>query len=343
MIERLTMPQAPEPLKKSSVPNLGRPSVTVAICTRDRPRHLDECLRQLAKSDYRPFSIVVVDNAPSDRHSREVALRWGARYEVEETPGLTRARNRAARLSDSEIIAYLDDDALPDPDWLQEITAPFEDRHVMAVAGRVIPWSQAEDHRPASNVRGTSESGTVGGHEPAIFTQRTPSWFAATAFGAVGIGANMAFRRGAFALAPGFDERLGPGGVLYAGEEYQVWTELIRRGYAVVYTPAAVVRHPFAPDAGEDIRARYLKSNFGVGAYTVYLIAEYPDYAIDVLAYVLRRLLGGSSPRGDAKPERPIGVSAWSAAWAVLRGAMTYLQKGASAVPMRDRHPLLRK
>ena len=333
------------PFGKPSPENQRRdrrfPTVTVVVCTRNRPKHLDECLRHLAASDYPPFEVLIIDNAPSDNASREVALGWGARYEVEPEPGLTRARNRAARLVESEVIAFLDDDALAAPDWLREITSSFEQESVVAVAGRVVPWSSSDEHRGASSGRGTSNSGTVGGADRVAFSQNTDDWFLNAAFGGVGIGANMAFRRDAFTVGPGFDERLGPGGLLHAGEEYQAWVELIRRGKTVVYTPAAVVRHPYDPDTGGEIRRRYIRSYFGVGCYTAYLLAEYPAHAAKTLRYAFRRLAGGPNMRNDTKITRPEGVTRFSVLRAFCSGVLTYVFRGRSVVPMRKRRSLL--
>src|SRR5690348_12347934 len=90
------------------------PSCSVVICTRDRPRYLERCLNALGALDYPCFEIVVVDNAPSDGRTRDLAQRRQARYVVEPTPGLSRARNRGALESTGEIVAYLDDDAIVD-------------------------------------------------------------------------------------------------------------------------------------------------------------------------------------------------------------------------------------
>lgn len=318
-----------------------QPSVTLAVCTRNRPRHLNRCLEQLSQLGYPHFEVLVVENAPLDEKTRQVASSWRVCYEVEPEAGLSRARNRAASLARTELIAYLDDDALPEPSWVRDLAAPFRDPEVMAVAGRVIPCGDTELERAAANVRGTSSRGTVGNDELRIFSRHTESWFILAGFGAVGIGANMAFRRSAFTFWPGFDERLGSGGVLYAAEEYHAFLELIRRGKRVVYTPHAVVRHPYAPGAGEDLRRRYLSSCRGVGAYLAYLLAEYPEHTVETLGYAARRLLGGPSVRNDAKVVRPEGVTAWSTAWALCSGPVVYWREGRKAPAFRERPPLL--
>ena len=94
------------------------PSCAVIICTRDRPEHLDRCLEAVSHLTYPKFDVVVVENVPQDTRPQEVANRWGVRYVVEPVAGLSRARNRGARACDAEILAYLDDDSQPEPEWL---------------------------------------------------------------------------------------------------------------------------------------------------------------------------------------------------------------------------------
>jgi len=91
---------------------------TVVICTRDRPEELDRCLDAVGAVAYPSFDVLVVDNGSSASGVRAIAQRWGARCVVEPRPGLSRARNRGAREARGELVAYLDDDARPEPGWL---------------------------------------------------------------------------------------------------------------------------------------------------------------------------------------------------------------------------------
>src|SRR5947209_6858962 len=112
---------------------VSMPSSSVVVCTRDRPDYLDRCLDALALLEYPHFDVLVVDNAPSDGRTREVAARWDTRYVQEPVAGLSRARNRGAMESSGEIVAYLDDDAIVDSGWLSGLAVEFSDSRVMAV------------------------------------------------------------------------------------------------------------------------------------------------------------------------------------------------------------------
>src|SRR5437016_5283605 len=93
-------------------------SCSVVVCTRNRPDHLNRCLEALSSVSYPRFDALVVDNAPADSRAKEVAERWGARYVVEPIVGLSRARNLGARTCSSDIVAFTDDDAVVDPEWV---------------------------------------------------------------------------------------------------------------------------------------------------------------------------------------------------------------------------------
>src|SRR5258705_12613799 len=112
------------------------PRFTVIICTRDRPSELEACLRGVQLLDYPEFEILVLDNAPSNVQTRELAQQFHVRYTLEPVAGLSRARNRGAQESSSELIAYIDDDAVPQKNWLEELAREFDDPQVAALSGR---------------------------------------------------------------------------------------------------------------------------------------------------------------------------------------------------------------
>src|SRR5437764_8670181 len=70
------------------------PSVSVVVCTRNRPDQLQLCLESLLQLSTKPAEILVVDNAPSDERTRRVCERLPVRYVLEPLPGQSRARNR---------------------------------------------------------------------------------------------------------------------------------------------------------------------------------------------------------------------------------------------------------
>lgn len=296
------------------------PSCSVVICTRDRPETLDRCLEAVSALDYRRFETVVVDNAPGDDRAREVAQRHGARRVVEPIPGLSRARNRGARESTGDLVAYLDDDAIADSGWLGGLAAEFSDPRVMAVTGRILPL-QPEGWQGRMSA---SMAGTDCGNQRRTFDLETPAWFKFANFGGIGIGASMAVRRSAFEFWSGFNPRLGRGAAIPAGEENYAFFELIAAGYRVVYTPAAVVWH-HAPQNFSELREQHLKTLVEAGAYLAFLVAERPDYRSCVLKFIRdgirgeRRIQDVRSAFGQKRI-----APRWREVCAGIRGGMLY-------------------
>ena len=308
------------------VPALHRdaclPSCTVVICTRNRPTHLDRCLKAVVRLVYSYFEVLVVDNAPRDVGTREVAAQWGVRYIIEPVPGLSRARNRGARACGTEIVAYLDDDELPDPEWLSALACEFKDPKVMAVTGRILPLRiETEAERLCASIDSAHASG---GEEPQVVNCQSAAWFERASFGGVGNGGNMAFRRCAFSIWRGFDERLGRGTILSGGEEHYAFFSLIDSGYHVVYTPRAVVRHPY-PCTMEELRARHLKAFAASAGYMTFLFFEEPRYQLAIIRYIVEWLLGTRRTwRPQVPGSRPRLVPRWRALLALLSGPWLY-------------------
>ena len=298
------------------------PTCTVVICTRNRPEQLERCLATVGCLEYPRFDVLVVDNAPSDEAASDIAARSGAHYIIEPTVGLSRARNRGARACKSEIVAYLDDDALPDRGWLTGLAREFEDPKVMAVTGRTFALKLGPE---AERLCALFGSGETGGPQWRKVDRQTPSWFELANFGGIGDG-NMAFRRCAFDLWPGFEERLGRGVTLDGGEEHHAFFSLIDRGHSVVYTPHAVMHHP-CPQTMRDLRARHLRDLAASTGYITLLFVEEPRYRRRLIKYVVEAL------QGTRRTWRhPVGASSlrivprWRMVLAYLYGSLLYLR-----------------
>jgi glycosyltransferase involved in cell wall biosynthesis len=204
---------------------------TVIVCTRNRPLLLRRCLEQLEKQASQSFEVLVVDNclAPSDACS--IAASFGARYILCPLIGLSHARNAGIAASYTDFLAFLDDDAIPERNWLCELLAEFSCQEVAAVTGQIV-------------LEGDGDEVALYSQSRLCIDQSTPSWFEIANFGGIGCGSNMAFRRSALQSWPGFDERLGRGRLLNAGEDDCAFFTLVDRGHSIVYAPSARVRHP---------------------------------------------------------------------------------------------------
>lgn len=217
-------------------------SVSVVICTRDRPEQLAQCLRSLQNLSQPPHQILVVDNAPTSDATRQlVAQMPDIQYVLEPRPGLSVARNTGIRHSTGDIIAFTDDDVIVHPDWITRLQQSFQDSKVMAVTGLVLP---GELETEAQLIFEKGFGGFTQGYHPLTFDteffeemkpQGVPVWD-------IGAGANMAFRRNAFELVGDFDERLGAG-ASGCSEDSEFWYRLLAEGWVCRYEPTAVVYH----------------------------------------------------------------------------------------------------
>ncbi|MBE9178455.1 glycosyltransferase [Oculatella sp. LEGE 06141] len=222
------------------------PSVSVVICTRDRPEPLARCLQALQTLSHPPSEIVVVDNAPaSDTTRQQVAQMPGIRYVVEPRPGLSIARNTGIEHSTGEIIAFTDDDVQVHPDWIKRLQQGFHDPKVMVVTGLVLPVELDTKAQLLFEKRW----GFSRGYQPLVFDQQffeqtqhrgVPVWH-------IGAGANMAIRRQAFDLVGDFDERLGAG-ASGCSEDSELWYRVLAAGWSCRYEPTAVVYHQHRRD-----------------------------------------------------------------------------------------------
>jgi len=295
----------------------------VLICTRCRSAHLDRCLQEVAGLSYPNFDVLVIDNTRGDPETRKVAERWNVRYLVEPSAGLSRARNYGARMTDADIVAYTDDDALPDPGWLSALARQFADPLVMAVAGRTIALRPSSDGGPAELVSETADSPPP---QRVVFDAHTPGWFELANFGGIGNGVNMALRRSGFDIWPGFDERLGRGAILGGYEEHHAFFSLIDRGYRVVYAPDAIVSHPFGRPEG-DYRAHQITDTAAVTAYITLLLVEQPRYRRALLNFVVQALRR-APPRLDRAQGTvpPNMIPRWTKPFLWLWGPVLYLR-----------------
>src|SRR5262249_36671079 len=256
------------------------PSCSVIVCTRNRPEQLKQCLHGIRQLCYPDVDVIVVDNASDNDAAKPIADAWNARYIHEPVIGLSRSRNRGARFSEAEIVAFIDDDAVPNTDWLCNLIEEFFDPSVMAVTGVISAMTPS----PAG-----IEQYSRARQQRREFDSSTDDWFAQANFGGIGDGANMAFRRKVFDSWSGFNERLGLGAAVCGGEEHNAFFELIKRGHRVVFTPRSVVQHPF-PETSDDARKWSFRCIEAGGGYMARLFFEEPDYRRHLLSFVRKAL-----------------------------------------------------
>ncbi len=303
-------------------------AISVVICTQDRERELERCLRGLRSQSYSNFNVLVVDNAPQTAAAAGIARRWDAGYIVEPEAGLSRARNLGMHACSGEIVAFLDDDAVPDPEWLRSLAAEFTDPQVMAVAGRIQELECARGSAEA--VRDLFSLDCVG-DQRRVVDRGDPEWFEMANFGGIGQGSNMAIRRSALQWWPGFDHRLGRGTRISGSEEHYAFFRLIDRGYRAVYAPEAIVFHPYPADL-QALRQRELRHLAASTGYMAFLFFEVPDHRRKLVRYVMEAMRGVRRTWRIGSPGAAGSiVSAWRGRAAMLTGPLYISEAGSTA------------
>ena len=244
------------------------PTVTVAVCTRDRTDNLTTCLDALVRLDPPADEIVIVDNAPrTDATARLVARYAGVKYVQEARPGLDWARNRAIASATSEIVAFTDDDVVVDARWVGALRRAFaEGGHVAAVTGLVMPLELETEAQELFEAYGGFGRGCVRRWYSVGAGERAVAWHGGT--GKFGTGANMAFRRSLFDRIGHFDPALDVGTPTNGGGDLEMFFRVVSSGHVLMYEPDAIVWHRHRRSYAE---LREQLTNNGIGFYS-YLV-----------------------------------------------------------------------
>lgn len=219
------------------------PNITAAICTYNRydtlPKAIVSLTHQSLPDDQ--FEIIVVDNSPDHERSREISEDFdeipNLKWIIEKTPGLSNARNVATANASAPLIAFMDDDAIAFPSWLDKLAGAFAQfgEHARMAGGRVDPlWGAPRPDWLADDLLGFVSVVDWGG--TARFAGKD-EWVAGT---------NVAFRVDALKEAGGFSTNLGrtgSGHSLLSNDENDVIARMGAKGGRLIYVPDAVVEH----------------------------------------------------------------------------------------------------
>jgi glycosyltransferase involved in cell wall biosynthesis len=258
---------------------LPLPSLSIVICTRDRAHRLARLLESLvAVRQDAPFpnvQIVVVDNAPSDDSTRDVARAVpGIDYVCEPKAGLNFARNAALRAARGSLIAYLDDDVVVDRNWLQGLAKAWRSSpSAGGYTGLVLPYRLDTE----AQIRFERRGGFGRGFERRVFhAARYEDATHPASAGNLGAGCNMAFDRALLRDLGGFDEALDTGAPLPGGGDLDIFYRVLRSGRIMVYEPAYAVYHEHRETIAQ-LRRQYWTWGLGFMAYITKCQQSDPD------------------------------------------------------------------
>lgn len=268
----------------------GEPTVSVVVATYRRAEQLRDCLRGLGEQIRRPEEIVVVRrDEDSDAASVLRSFGDGVREVIVDEPGQVAALRAGAVRATGDVIAFLDDDAVPRRDWLERLLVHYSDPAVVAVGGRDVVHHDGHIETGATDRVGRlSRYGRLSGnHHLGVGWPREVD---------VLKGCSCSYRREMFRLPRGL-----------RGEGAQVGNDLATSlraatlGGRVIYEPRALVDHFPGPRFDEDRRRDPSPNAVADGVYNqTYVIASLrPDLRNRRLAYLL--LVGDRTTPGAVR------------------------------------------
>jgi glycosyltransferase involved in cell wall biosynthesis len=202
------------------------PRISVVICAHNAAPTLDECLHHTCALDYPKLEVIVVDDGSTDATARIVAEHPRARLVKIPHSGLSAARNEGFRAATGELIAYLDADAYPTPEWPYYLALALDRPDVGASGGPNLP---PEDDPLGAQVVARAPGGPVHVLISDDRAEHIP-------------GCNMAFWKIVLEEVGGFDPVYEA-----AGDDVDLCWRTLDRGWKIGFHPAALVWHHRRP------------------------------------------------------------------------------------------------
>jgi GT2 family glycosyltransferase len=226
------------------------PRVSVVVCSYNGASTIGETLAGVAALAYPDYELIVVDDGSSD-DTGVIAAAHGARVISTENRGLSNARNTGLDAATGKIVAYVDDDAVPDRHWLQYLVASFAEGGYACVGGpNLAPAGDGVVADCVANAPGNPTHILLDDRE----AEHVP-------------GCNMAFDREALIEVGRFDPAFR-----VAGDDVDVCWRVQQAGGRIGFSPAAVVWH----HRRASVRS-YLRQQAGYGRSEALLERRWPE------------------------------------------------------------------
>lgn len=230
--------------------DLSSPRVSVVVCSYNGARTIRDCFEGLLRLEYPNYEVIVVDDGSTDQ-TASIAKEYGFRVISTKNQGLSSARNTGLQAATGEIIAYIDDDAYPDPHWLTYLTRTLMNSTYGGLGG---PNIAPQGDGPIADCIANAPGGPVHVLLSDQEAEHIP-------------GCNMAFRKASLEAVGGFDPQFR-----VAGDDVDLCWRMQERGFVLGFSPAAVVWH----HRRNSLRA-YWKQQKGYGKAEALLEKKWPE------------------------------------------------------------------
>jgi len=226
------------------------PMISAVVCSYNGARTIRDTLEWLGKLEYPSYEVIVVNDGSTDA-TADIAREFGVRVISTPNRGLSHARNVGLTAATGEIVAYIDDDAYPDPHWFNYLAAAFLTTDHAGIGGPNIP-------PPDDGLLAACVANAPGGPIHVLLSDDVAEHIP---------GCNMAFRKDRLQAIGGFDPQFRR-----AGDDVDVCWRLQARGWTLGFSAAAMVWH----HRRNSIRA-YLRQQIGYGDAEAMLERKWPE------------------------------------------------------------------
>ena len=263
------------------------PLISVVVCTYNGVSKIKKCLDALNNQslDKEKYEVVVVNDGSTD-DTAKILKKYKFKI-VTNNPnqGLAQSRNNGAYIASGDILAFTDDDCIPNTKWLENILIKYKNKKVDAVGGKIIPYKTdstllkfyAENNPLAHLTFKFDESSgvfyTISEYIKRSFSLRSlPNKSVPLR---MIVGANMSMRRNIFELVGGFDPT-----IKFGGEEEDLWKRLLQINpvATLLYEPKAIIKHDYEDKIKDAIRRN---RSYGAGSARNFL--RYKFHRLPVL------------------------------------------------------------
>ncbi|HJU19986.1 MAG TPA: glycosyltransferase [Stellaceae bacterium] len=213
------------------------PPLSVIINTDGRAAILGNTIESLRYLRYPALELVVVPGPTADGTRELLDAHWRGEIKIGACPtrNIAQSRNIGIEIASGEVIAFIDDDEVPEPEWLEDLVPLLQDPAV-AVAGGWL-----HDHTGKGY---ESRFETVDRLGSRSWERAAPEFNFPLSFTVPHLNINSAFRRSALIDVGGFDEEFE-----YLFDETDLMCRFVDRGWHIVQTDRGIVHHKYLPSS----------------------------------------------------------------------------------------------
>lgn len=244
--------------------------VSVVICTYNRAKYLDKCILSLKKQTYPNFEIIVV-NGPSKDETDQILNEYPEIILIKQTElnGLSFARNLGIERSNGEILAFIDDDAIADENWIKYLVEGYSDELVGGVGGLVFGPQKTHLQFDRGTINKCAIPNAIRTEEEQLKKDEFP----------IIMGTNSSFRKDILKGVGGFDPYFK-----YYHDESDLCVRIAQKGYKIVYQRDAYVIHEMVE--GHNRKSPYDLNWSEIMKNVIYLILK--DFKGNFSSYTIR-------------------------------------------------------